>query len=234
MPLGILAAVSSTSGAAPSVTKVNATNATVTCTGISGSAKFSPAVTTDEKAGTAKTTIKATLTGCTTSDGVTVTKASASGVLADTRTAGENDCIALAGNSDDVGTLTTKWTTTPKLSSGSTVIKVNSVSRSIGSDGNATFSIPGSVPNGTPSGSFQGTNGEASDATSAQTTTSASSILTMCEGKSGLKSFNIESPASGAAVTLAWHGRTVTPSSGGSWQSTGGDDTMWAAPSITI
>ena len=200
VPLGMAAAVGSSAGAgAP---KVNATDATVTCTGISGSAKFSPAITSDESAGTSKTTIKATLTGCTTNDGVTVTKASASGVLTSTRTAGENGCTALAGSSDDTGTLTTKWTTTPKLSSGSSAIKVNSVSGSVGSDGNATFSIPGSVPNGTPSGSFQGTNGGASDATSAQTTTSAASILTTCDGKKGLKSFKIESPASGAAVTL--------------------------------
>jgi hypothetical protein len=133
---------------------------------------------------------------------VTVSKASASGVLTDTRTAGENGCTALAGSSDDAGNLTTKWTTSPKLSSGNSVIKVNSVAGSIGSDGNATFSIPGTVADGTPSGSFQGTNGGASDATSAQTTKSAASILTTCDGKKGLKSFNIESPASGAAVTL--------------------------------
>jgi hypothetical protein len=200
MPLGVVAAVGTSSGAA--APKVNATDATVTCTGISGSVKFSPAITADETAGTTKTAIKATLTGCTTNDGVTVTKAAASGTLTDTRTAGENGCSALAGSSADAGKLTTKWTTTPKLSSGSSVIQVNSVNGSIGSDGNATFSIPGSTPNGTPSGSFQGTNGGASDATSAQTTTSAASILTTCEGKKGLKSFDIEAPASGAAVSL--------------------------------
>ena len=93
MPLSVVAAVDSSSGAA--APKVNATDATVTCTSISGSAKFSPPVTADETAGTAKTTIKATLKGCTTSDGVTVSKASASGVLTDTRTAGENGCTAL-------------------------------------------------------------------------------------------------------------------------------------------
>jgi hypothetical protein len=196
----MIAATAGNSGAA--APKVNATTATVTCTGISGTASFKPAVTSDESAGTSKTTIKATLTGCTTNDGVTVTKASAKGVLSGTRTAGENGCTALAGSSDDAGNLTTKWTTTPKLSSGSSVIQVNSVAGSIGGDGNATFSIPGSVPNGTPSGSFQGTNAGATDKTSAQTTTSAASILTTCDGKKGLSKFSIESPASGAAVSL--------------------------------
>jgi|HubBroStandDraft_2_1064218.scaffolds.fasta_scaffold647381_1 hypothetical protein len=200
MPLGMIAATAGTSGA--KVVKVNATTATVTCTGISGTASFKPAVTSNEAAGTTKTSIKATLTGCTTNDGVTVTKASVKGTLSDTHAA-ENGCTSLAGSITASGPLTTKWTTTPKLSSGASVINVNSLTGGIGSDGNATFSIPGSTPNGTPSGSFQGTNGGAGDATSAQTTTSAASILTTCESAKGLKSIAIETPQSGAAVTLS-------------------------------
>ena len=201
MPLGMIAATAGTS-AAKAPPKVNATTATVTCTGISGTASFKPSVTSNEPAGTTKTSIKATLTGCTTNDGVTVTKASVKGTLSDTHPA-ENGCLGLAGSISATGPLTTKWTTTPKLSSGASVINVNSLTGGIGSDGNATFSIPGSTPNGTPSGSFQGTDGGAGDATSAQTTTSADSILTTCGGKKGLKSIAIESPQSGAAVTLS-------------------------------
>ena len=201
MPLGIIAATGSLASA-KAAPPVNATTATVTCSGISGTAKFSPAVTESETAGSASITIKAKLTGCTTSDGVTVTGAGVSGTLTTTRTAGENGCVALAGGSDATGPLTTKWKTTPKLSSGNSVINVNSIAGSIGSNGNATFKIPGTVPNGAPSGSFQGTNAGASDATSAQTTTSAATILSTCEGKKGLKSIGITTPASGAAVTL--------------------------------
>jgi hypothetical protein len=201
MPLGFIAATAGTS-AAKAPAKVNATTATVICTGISGTASFKPSVTTNESAGTGKTSIKATLTGCTTNDGVTVTKASVKGTLTTTRTAGENGCIALAGGSAAAGPLTTKWSTTPKLSSGASVINVTSIAGSIGGDGNATFSIPGNTPNGAPSGSFQGTNAGASDTTTAQTTTSAASILATCESAKGLKSISIESPASGAAVSL--------------------------------
>jgi hypothetical protein len=200
MPLGFIAATTGTSSAG--TPKVNATTATVSCTGISGTASFKPNVTTDESAGTGKTSIKATLTGCTTNDGVTVTKASVKGTLTTTRTAGENGCTALAGGSAAAGPLTTKWSTTPKLSSGASVINVTSIAGSIGGDGNATFSIPGNTPNGAPSGSFQGLNAGASDTTTAQTTTSALSILTTCETGKGLKSISIESPASGAAVSL--------------------------------
>lgn len=201
MPLGLIAATAGSSGA-KAAPKVNATNATVSCTGISGTASFKPAVTASETAGSGKTEIKATLTGCTTSDGVTITKATASGTLTTTRTTGENGCLALAGGSSATGPLTTKWTTSPKLTSGSSVIQVKSIAGSVGSDGNATFSIPGNVANGAASGSFQGTNGGATDKTSAQTTTTAASILTTCEGKKGLSKISIESPASGAAVTL--------------------------------
>jgi hypothetical protein len=198
-PFGVLAA---TAGVASAGTTVDATTATVTCTGISGTVKFTPPVTTSESAGTGKTSIKASLSGCTTNDGVTVTGAKASGTLTTTRTAGENGCVALAGGSDATGPLTVKWKTSPKLSSGSSVVQVNSVKGSIGGNGNADFTIPGTIPNGTPSGSFQGTDNGAGDTTSAQTTTSAGSILATCEGKKGLKSIAIASPQSGNAVSL--------------------------------
>jgi hypothetical protein len=200
MPIGFIAATGgmASAGSAP----VNATTATVTCTGISGTAKFSPAITTDEAAGTGTTSIKAVLTGCTTNDGVTVTSAKVSGVLSTSSTAGENGCTALAGNSSATGDLTTKWKTSPKLVTATSTIDVKSIAGSIGGDGNATFNIPGSTPNGAASGSFQGTNSGASDTTSAQTTTSAASILSTCEGKKGLKSFAFTTPASGPAVSL--------------------------------
>jgi hypothetical protein len=95
-----------------------------------------------------------------------------------------------------------KWKTSPKLSSGNSVIQVNSVKGSVGGNGNADFTIPGTIPNGTPTGSFQGTDGGAGDSTSAQTTTPALTILTTCEGKKGLKSIGITSPQSGSAVSL--------------------------------
>jgi hypothetical protein len=201
MPIGFIAATGGMASA-KAAPPVNATTATVTCTGITGTAKFAPAVTTDESAGTGTTSIKAALTGCTTNDGVTVTGAKVAGSLSTTRTAGENGCVALAGGSSAVGTLTTTWKTTPKLTSPTSSIAVKSIAGSIGGDGNATFTIPGTTPNGAASGSFQGTNGGASDTTTAQSTASAATILSTCEGKKGLKSFTFDSPASGPAVSL--------------------------------
>jgi hypothetical protein len=200
MPIGLAVVSGGMASASPAA--VNATTAKVTCTGITGTAKFSPAVTANETAGKGTTTITASLTGCTTSDGVKVTGAKVSGALTTTRTAGENGCVALAGNSADKGKLTTTWKTTPALVTPTSTIAVNSIAGSVGSNGHAAFKIPGSTANGKAAGSFQGANHGASDTTSAQSTATASSILTTCEGTTGLKSFTFAKPASGAAVSL--------------------------------
>jgi len=200
MPVGMIAATGGIASAkAP---PVDATHLDVTCTTISGSATFVPPVTDNESAGSASIKIKAKLSGCTATGGVTVKSGAVTGTLTTTRTAGENGCTALAGGSLATGPLTTKWKTTPALTSGSSVVNVNSISGGIGGDGNASFQIPGTVPNSPPSGSFQGTDSGAGDATSAQTTTAALSILATCDAK-GLKSLKLKSPQTGAAVSLS-------------------------------
>ncbi|MGO8871076.1 MAG: hypothetical protein ACLQPH_06685 [Acidimicrobiales bacterium] len=200
MPVGMIAATGGIASAkAP---PVDATHATISCTTISGSATFVPPVTADESAGSASIKIKAKVSGCTTNDGVTVVSGGATGTLTTTRTAGENGCTALAGGSLATGALTTKWKSTPALSSGSSVINVNSIAGSVLGNGNAGFNIPGTVPNGAPSGSFQGTDAGAGDMTSAQTTLPALTLLANCD-KKGLKSIKITSPPSGAAVSLS-------------------------------
>ncbi len=203
MPLGFMAAVGGSAGAgAP---KVNATDATVSCTGITGSVKIKPAITSDEAAGLSTISIKAKLSGCTTNDGVTVTSASVKGALTSTRTAGENGCAELAsgtGGTGESGTLTTKWKTTPALSSGSSVIHPTSFSGTLLGSGYVAFSIPGSTPNGTPSGSFQGTNAGASDQTTGQTKETGVQLITACGGKKGLSTIDLTSSASPPSVTL--------------------------------
>jgi hypothetical protein len=201
IPLGLVAATGGMASA-KAAPPINATTNTVTCTGVAGSAKFNPPLKTSEAAGNETTSIKASLTGCTSNAaGLTVTSAKVSGSFSSSHTAGTNGCASLAGSSTESGVLTVTWKTSPKLSSGASSVTVNSVSGGIGSDGNATFTIPGSTPD-SGSGSFSGTDHGASDTTTAQTTTSATSILSTCEGKKGLKSIGIESPQSGNAAFL--------------------------------
>ncbi len=71
------------------------------------------------------------------------------------------------------------------------MIAVNSEGGTLGGNGHGTFTIPGSIPNGTPSGSFQGTDGGSGDLSSAQTSDTAAKLLSTCD-KKGLKSIDIE------------------------------------------
>ena len=166
IPLGLVTATGGLAGA-KAAPPINATTNTVTCTGVAGSAKFSPPLTTNEGAGNETTTIKAKLSGCTSNaTGLSVTGGSVSGSFSATHTAGTNGCASLAGSSSESGVLTVKWKTTPKLSSGNSEVTVSSVDGGLGSDGNATFTIPGSTPD-SGTGSFSGTDHGASDSTTA-------------------------------------------------------------------
>ncbi len=191
LPFGLIAASSTPAWA---VVKVNATNYKVHCTSITGTISFSPALKLPgTTSGAEKSTVKLTLGGCTatpTTGGtaVTVTKGVVSGALTGS---GGSACTGLLGSSAQSGTLTTKWTTSPALSSGSTVLTPHTVLG--GTNGtNGTFSIPGAVPP-SATGSFQGTDGGASTIASAVTSQTVTQLLTSCGTALGLKSVSIAS-----------------------------------------
>jgi hypothetical protein len=197
VPAGLIVGAGVASAGAP---PVDATHATLTCTTVSGSAKFSPAITTNEAAGSTKTTVKAKLGGCTASGvaGLTVSSGKTSGSFtSNPHAAGTNGCTALAGTSPQTGSLTTKWKTSPKLSSGNSVTPVTEVYGTIAGDGNAEFELPKPGDPASGTGSFQGTDGGAADQTNAESTQPATTILATCEGAKGLKGFNFQSPSSG-------------------------------------
>jgi hypothetical protein len=183
---------------------VDATHYTVTCTTVSGSAKFSPPITSSEAAGTTKTTVKATLGGCTAvgTPTVTVTSGKTSGSFTSTsHVAGTNGCSALAGTSVESGSLTTKWKTSPKLTSGSSVTPVTETYGYAASDGHAGFELPKPGDPASGTGSFEGTDGGAGDQSNAESTVTATALLTTCLGKKGLKSFTFTTPTQGPPAT---------------------------------
>lgn len=196
VPAGLIATASVASAGGSTV---NATNDTATCTTVSGSAKFSPPISTSEAAGSTTTTVKATLGSCTTNAvGLTITSGKTSGSFtSNPHSAGTNGCTALAGATPESGSLSTKWKTSPKLSSGNSVMNVTQVYGTIAGDGNAEFEIPGPGGTASGSGSFQGTNGGASDSSNAESTVPATTLLSTCEGKKGLKGFDFTTPTSG-------------------------------------
>ena len=192
MPVSVVAASAGTATA--STPKVDATTATVTCTGITAAAKFNPALTTAGSAASNEvTSIKGSASGCTTNDGVTVTGVKVSGVI--TSAGSTHTCGALASPTTETGNLTATWKTSPKLTAKSSVLPVNTVTGGVGGNGNATFKISF----GTPSGDFQGTDAGALDATDAMTTTSIASILGSCGGK-GLKSIGVTTDTNAGAA----------------------------------
>jgi len=179
---------------------VDATHATVTCTTVSGSAKFSPPISSSEAAGTTTTKVKATLGGCTASGivGLTVTSGKTSGSFtSNSHVVGTNGCSALAGVSPETGTLTTKWKTSPKLTSGSSVTPVTEVNGYLAGDGNAGFELPKPGDPASGTGSFQGTDGGKADQSNAESTVPATTLIASCEGTKGLKSFKFTTPSSG-------------------------------------
>jgi hypothetical protein len=202
LPVAALASVGSlVAGAA--TPKVDASTLTAQCTGLSGTAKFNPPITSSTTSVTRTTGLKVKLSGCTASGGVSISSASLSGSFTRTTPGGVNGCLSGTGLIAAEGLLTIKWKTTPKLSSGNSVLAVHTELSAVTGSGGVGYTIPGA--GGTPSsgtGSFQGTDGGAGDMLSLQTSLPATTILSTCESSKGLKSAVIEGPTSGDSVSL--------------------------------
>ncbi len=200
-----VSAVALTGGVASAKTStVDATHYTVNCTGVSGSFKFNPPLTIGGGAVSPETIkTKASFSGCTatpTAGGasVSITEASIKGTI--TIASSNHTCTGLSSGTA-TGDSTIKWKTSPKLSSGSSVVSPGTRSGGPGADGSIVFSTDYSGV----TGSFQGTDGGASSSTTAQSTTSFSSILATCETAKGLKEVDSETnvnPGAGAALSL--------------------------------
>jgi hypothetical protein len=178
---------------------VNATNATVQCTGLKGTAKFSPPLTSSTDNIDRTTSVKGTLSGCTTSDDVTVSSAKISGSFQHSTDKG---CTATAGMNDITGSIKITWKTSPAITTKTSTITVHTVYGTAASDGDALLTIPGS--GGTPSsgtGSFQGTDGGAGDTNVFETTETATTIISTCEtSKKGVSSVGLQGPQSGGTA----------------------------------
>jgi hypothetical protein len=202
IPVSVVGATAGTASA-KGTPPVNATNYTASCTGIKATASFSPALTTN--GGTASneaTKIKGTATNCTatpTSGGtpVTITNAKISGTINDATST--HTCSGLASPTTETGSLKITWKTSPKLTSSVAVVNPTTVTGGIGADGHATFSLSFGPAT---SGPFQGTDNGTSSSTNAETTTTISSILTTCGGKSGLKKISIQPNANGGGPAV--------------------------------
>ncbi len=173
---------------------------TITCSKLTGTVSFSPALTLKGyTSGVTTTTVKATVSGCTVKGSTkqTVTGGAVSGTIKSTKGKGGTCGGLTAASITDSGTLTTKWAPT---AAGSSVLNIKSIAGGTKSS-HGTFTIPGKVK-GTATGSFLGSNKGGSDKTSAQTTETVTALATACASKTGLKSLAIETEPGATPISL--------------------------------
>ncbi len=202
IPMSVVAV---SGGIASANTTGPAAKDSIICKAITGTLHFNrPLNNTGYSSGTIVTTVSATLSSCTVSGTyhVAVSKGVVTGTI--TSAAGTSShkigkCASLVGSASETGALTTKWTSTPTVSS--SVIHVRSDLGGTHS-GHGTFTIPGSVSNSpSPTGSFGGTLQTGSlDKSVAQTTLTSGAILTAC--RSGVSSLGITTDSAANAISL--------------------------------
>ncbi len=174
---------------------INATKATITCSGVSGKVAFQPALTNTAIA-SEKITFTESETGCTPSVAVTVTQAE---VKATITVSLANGCSIL-NDTSTFGTSskgTIAWETSPALKSERSTFGLAPVHFS--SQDNFeylgwSFSSVG--------GSFQGPNHGEYDEAWAQSPTSVSAAVARCMKTKGLKSLVLATPSSGPFFSL--------------------------------
>jgi hypothetical protein len=196
MPIGLVCASGGAAQAA--APKVNVSNATISCTAVTGSAKFSPALNLTG-GNPENTSVKLAVSGCTVSgvSGVVIASGKGSGVLH----SASNLATNLLGPTAVTGSVGIKWkTSTGKLSFPTSTVTVSVVTGGTPSDGYASLAI--TAGNATVSNDFAGTDGGASSTMYAETTQTVSQLTTAATGKKGLKS-----------ITLGTDGTHTTPNS---------------------
>jgi hypothetical protein len=205
------------SGNAYAAAKINATDYAVTCGSQVGSSSFVPALAfPGNTSGVETFKIKMTLSDCTAiappgSPALKVTKGAATGSLTDDL---GNSCDQLVnatlnqGNLPFAGSLKIKWTTSPKLSSGDTILPAPSASMGqIGGGGDSTLTFPGETE-GVITGSFASDSASSFDyAVDEQT---PGETLNDCGGSGGLKKIstdtgvaNLGAPPNSITITPA-------------------------------
>jgi hypothetical protein len=186
MPVGLVAATGGIASAGAPATDV--TNASITCTNVSGSLKFAPALTL-AGGNPENTSVKLAVSGCTVSGvaGVTVSAGKGSGVLHST----SNAATGLLGNTAVTGQVAIKWTSNVKLTNKSSTVTVTYFTGGTSTDGYASLDIL--AGNASVSGDFSGGESGANTtlhAESGQTVAALTTTLAAPKSK-GIKSITV-------------------------------------------
>jgi len=183
MPAGMIAATAGVAGAvAPP--KVDVSANTITCTVVTGTAKFAPALTLGGvKPGS--TNVKLALSGCTTdAAGVTISAGKGAGVLH----SATNDALSLLGPAAVTGQVNIKWTSTTKLASKMSTVTVTVVTGGV-SGSYASLSV--NAGDASVTGDFAGSDAGATSTLYAESTQDIPTITAAAQSKHGLKSITL-------------------------------------------
>ena len=199
LPVGIIA---STAGiAAAKGTPVDVTNASITCTAVSGQLKFAPALTA---AGgkPENTNVKLAVSGCTVSGvaGVTVTSGKGAGVLH----SASNAVAGLLGATAVTGQVNIQWASSPKLTSKMSTVTVTFFTGGTSTDGFATLDI--TAGHASVSGDFSGGDAGANTTLHAETGQTVAQLGTeVTPPNKGIKSVTMVSNNPGQPTPSSLH-----------------------------
>jgi hypothetical protein len=185
MPVGLIATAGTAGAGKPN--PVDVSHATITCTSVTGVAKFAPSLIIG---GTKPENInvKLALGGCTVSGvaGVTITAGKGAGVLH----APTNNATALGGTTSVTGHVNISWKSSPKLTFKMSTVDVTAVTGGVPGDGYASLSIL--AGNASVSNDFAGTDNGATSTMYAETTQTTATLGTEATPPSkGIKSINL-------------------------------------------
>jgi len=185
MPIGLVAATGGVASAgAP---KVDVSNASITCTSVTGQAKFAPSLVLAGPFKPAENTnIKLALSGCTVTGApsVTISGGKGAGVLH----SNSNSAAALLGPVVVTGQINIKWTSNVKLTSKQSSVNVTLVNGGVSAP-YASLSVAAGKASVT--GDFAGSDGGATSTLYAETTQPVAAITTSASSSKGLKSINL-------------------------------------------
>jgi hypothetical protein len=200
MPVGLIAATGGIASAKG--TMVDVTNASITCTNVSGQLKFAPALTT---AGgkPENTNVKLAVSGCTVSGAavpVTVSAGKGAGVLH----SASNGAAGLLGATAVTGQVNIKWASSPKLTSKMSTVTVTFFTGGTSTDNHATLDI--AAGHASVSGDFTGGDAGANTTLHAETGQTVAQLTTdITPPAKGIKSVTIVSGNPGQPTPSSLH-----------------------------
>ena len=174
MPVGMIAGAAGIAGATPPP-KIDLSGATISCTNVTGTAKFAPRLILGGTGTSENTNVKLAISGCTVSGTATpviVSSGKGAGVLH----SGSTNATSLFGPNAVTGQVNIKWSSSSKLTSKMSTVTVTVVTGGTPADGYASLAV--TAGNASVTGDFAGSDAGATSTLYAETTQTVATLAT--------------------------------------------------------